>query len=81
MTNELPEPWATELAPKGIHSYRDMGARVDIAHETARRLMTGGKTSSATVKKVADALFDGDATSAATSATTRWRRGSGPPGG
>lgn len=62
MTAELPEPWATELAPKGIHSYRDMGARVGIAHETARRLMTGGKTSAATVEKVAEKLFDGDRT-------------------
>lgn len=59
---ELPEPWGAELAPKGIHSYRDFGAAADISPETARRLCTRGSTSSPTVQKVADALFDGDAT-------------------
>lgn len=62
MNNELPEPWATELAPKGIHSYRDLGAAAGIAHETARRLCTSGRTSAATVNKVAAALFGGDST-------------------
>lgn len=62
MSNELPEPWASELSGKGIHSYRDLGAAAHIAHETARRLCTGGKTSSATVNKVAAQLFDGDST-------------------
>lgn len=62
MTNELPEPWAAALAPKGIHSYRDMGTAAGIAHETARRLVTGGATSAATVNKVADKLFGGDRT-------------------
>lgn len=62
MKTELPEPWATALAPKGIHSYRDFGTAAGIAHETARRLCTGGSTSAATVNKVAEALFAGDST-------------------
>lgn len=63
MSNELPEPWAAALAPKGIHSYRDMAAAVgQTTHETMRRLCTGGATSAATVAKVADALFGGEAT-------------------
>jgi hypothetical protein len=62
VTNELPEPWASALSPKGIHSYRDMGMAAGVAHETARRLVTGGATSAATVNKVADKLFGGDRT-------------------
>lgn len=62
MSNELPEPWATELSPKGIHSYRDFARATGIAAETARRLCTSGATSSATIGKVADALFNRDAT-------------------
>lgn len=62
MTTELPEPWASALGPKGIHSYRDLGAAAGIAHETARRLCTAGRTSSKTVNRVAAALFGGDST-------------------
>lgn len=60
MSKELPEPWATELAPKRIHSYRELGAAVDVSHGTAWRLVQGKKISADTVRKVADSLFAGD---------------------
>lgn len=60
MSNELPGEWGDTLGPKGVHSYRDVAAKVTISAGTAHRLMTGGPTSVETVNKVADALFDGD---------------------
>lgn len=60
MNGELPEPWASELGPKGIHSYRALGRAADVGHETARRLVLGGRTSVGTVNQVADTLFGGD---------------------
>lgn len=60
MSNELPGLWGFALGPKGVHSYRDVAAKVGISAGTAHRLMTGGATSGDTVNKVADALFDGD---------------------
>ncbi len=60
MSKELPEPWGSELGPKGIHSYRDLAAATHVGHETLRRLVTGASTSVETVNKVADAVFDGD---------------------
>ena len=62
MSTELPEPWASALGPKGIHSYRDFGKAAGIAHETARRLCNAGSTSSKTVNAVAETLFGGDST-------------------
>lgn len=59
MSNELPEPWAAELADKGVHSYRDFAAKVGSTHQTMWRLVNG-KTSPSTVNLVADQLFGGD---------------------
>lgn len=60
MSNELPEPWGSKFAPKGVHSYGDLAGKVGISKGTAFRLITGGGTSVATVRKVADYFFDGD---------------------
>lgn len=59
-TDQLPEPWGPILEAKGIHSYRDLGAAIGVAPETARRLVRGDSTSAATVTKAAAALFAGD---------------------
>lgn len=60
MSKELPDPWGSELGPRGIHSYRDLAAATGVGVETVRRLVTGGRTSASTVNTVADALFNGD---------------------
>lgn len=62
MSKELPGEWGKRLGPKGIHSYRDLAARVGhgISQGTMHRLVTGKATSADTVNKVADAVFDGD---------------------
>ncbi len=59
MSKELPGDWGKLLEPKGIHSYRDLAQAADIPVGTAHRLVTG-KTSAATVNRVADELFDGN---------------------
>lgn len=60
MSSELPEPWGSVLGPKGVHSYRDLGARSGFNHQTAWRLVNGGGTSQGTLRKVAVEFFDGD---------------------
>ncbi|MDF1603356.1 hypothetical protein [Nocardioides sp. YIM 152315] len=60
MSNELPGRWGELLAPKGIHSYRDLAAKIGVSHGTAHRLVTGGKTSPETINRAGDALFGGD---------------------
>lgn len=61
MSNELPEPWGSKLAPKGVHSYGDLAERLGISKGTAHRLIVGqGEPSVRTVQKVADAFFAGD---------------------
>lgn len=60
MSNELPEPWGSELSEKGVHSYGDLAAGLGISKGTAHRLVTGA-TSPTTVQKMADKYFAGDA--------------------
>lgn len=49
------------MAPKGVHSYGDLAAAVNISKGTAYRLVTGqGSPTVETVQKVADYFFGGD---------------------
>lgn len=54
---ELPEPWNTAAEKAGVRqTYRGIGESAGISHVTVRRLVTEGRTSPATVSKVARAL-------------------------
>lgn len=57
MSDEIPPSWHAPMERKGITvSYRGLGERAGISHETARRVVTGRSISPATAAKVADAL-------------------------
>lgn len=54
---ELPEPWSTAAQQAGIRqTYRGIGERAGLSHVTVRRLIKEGRTSPATVTKIAQAL-------------------------
>lgn len=54
---ELPEPWNTAAEKAGVRqTYRGIGDSAGLSHVTVRRLIAEGRTSPATVTKVADAL-------------------------
>lgn len=54
---ELPEALAAAAERAGIRqSFRGIGEAAGISHVTVRRLIAEGRTSSATVRKLADAL-------------------------
>jgi len=61
VTTELPEPWGAALGEKGVHSYRDLAERIGGSPAKAHRLVRGGGVSDATIQKVADEFFGGDA--------------------
>lgn len=57
MSDEIPDPWRTAAERKGVRtSYRGFAAAADVSHETARKVILGRRTSSASIRKVADAL-------------------------
>lgn len=54
---ELPEPWNTAAERAGIRqTYRGIGEAAGLSHVTVRRLIAEGRTSPATVTRVATAL-------------------------
>lgn len=54
---ELPEPWNAAAERAGVRqTYRGIGDRAGLSHVTVRRLIAEGRTSQATVSKVAEAL-------------------------
>lgn len=54
---ELPEPWNAAAEKVGVRqTYRGIGDEAGISHVTVRRLIAEGRTSPATVSKVAKAL-------------------------
>lgn len=60
---ELPEPWNTAAEQAGVRqTYRGIGEKAGISHVTVRRLITEGRTSQATIRKVAQALSVDSAT-------------------
>jgi lambda repressor-like predicted transcriptional regulator len=56
MADDIPQPWRSALESRGLASYRRLGDRAGISHETARRLILGMRTSRSTVRAVADAM-------------------------
>lgn len=55
--SELPEPWSTAAERAGVRqTYRGIGDAAGISHVTVRRLIAEGRTSPATIAKVAGAL-------------------------
>lgn len=60
---QLSEPWSTAAERAGVRqTYRGIAERAGISHVTVRRLVAEGRTSQATVTKVADALGVDEAT-------------------
>lgn len=60
---QLSEPWSTAAEKAGVRqTYRGIAERAGISHVTVRRLVVEGRTSQATVTKVADALGVDEAT-------------------
>lgn len=54
---ELPEPWNTAAEKAGVRqTYRGIDDKAGLSHVTVRRLISEGRTSRATVEKVALAL-------------------------
>lgn len=54
---ELPEPWDTAAEKAGVRqTYRGIGEAAGLSHVTVRRLIAQGRTSPATIGKVAEAL-------------------------
>lgn len=54
---ELPKPWEQAAERAGVRTtYRGIGDAAGISHVTVKRLITEGRTSTATVRKVAEAL-------------------------
>lgn len=54
---QLPEPWRTAAEQAGIRqTFRGIGDEAKLSHVTVRRLIAEGRTSPATIAKVADAL-------------------------
>lgn len=54
---ELPEPWDTAAEKAGVRqTYRGIGEASGLSHVTVRRLIAQGRTSPATISKVAGAL-------------------------
>lgn len=57
MSDNIPDPWRSAAERKGIKpSYRPLGDRAGMAHETVRRVISGQSVSVASVRKLADAL-------------------------
>jgi hypothetical protein len=58
--DEMPEPWRTALARKGIDSLRGLADKAGISPMAASRLVKGEGTSVETVNAVAWFVFDDD---------------------
>lgn len=57
MSDNIPDPWRSAAERRGIRpSYRPLGDRAGMAHETVRRVISGQSVSTRSVRKLADAL-------------------------
>lgn len=57
MSDYIPDPWKSAANAKGIRpSYRPLGDRAGLAHETVRRVISGQSVSKQSILKLADAL-------------------------
>lgn len=57
MSDNIPDPWRSAAERKGITpTYRPLGDRAGMAHETVRRVISGQSVNKKSVRKLADAL-------------------------
>ena len=57
MSDYIPDPWRSQAERKGITpTYRPLGDRAGLAHETVRRVISGQSVSKHSIRKLADAL-------------------------
>lgn len=57
MSEDIPQAWRLPLERKGIKpSYRALGEKAGVAHETVRGVALGRKSKASTIRKIADAM-------------------------